>query len=146
MTASAQTGPSSQQAVCRGTGQQSMSSQQRQQSSGTKHPGLTRMDGSSSILSAAASAAKSHESAVAAALGVLPANQPILAAAATQGVAIPCGVASTSVLGTAPPVTACPRDLSTLYCCWLCKRRFPSSATLDRHVLYSRMHQDAIRK
>merc|ERR1712241_249045 len=33
-----------------------------------------------------------------------------------------------------------------LFVCWLCSRRLESREALDRHALYSRLHQDSIRR
>mmetsp|Transcript_51823 Transcript_51823/g.123306 ORF Transcript_51823/g.123306 Transcript_51823/m.123306 type:complete len:103 (+) Transcript_51823:61-369(+) len=30
--------------------------------------------------------------------------------------------------------------------CWICRRIFPDEEALERHVLYSRLHQDNIRR
>mmetsp|Transcript_49316 Transcript_49316/g.107362 ORF Transcript_49316/g.107362 Transcript_49316/m.107362 type:complete len:169 (-) Transcript_49316:206-712(-) len=46
------------------------------------------------------------------------------------------------------PADASPARSSRVgfYFCWLCKRKFVSSDDLDRHALYSRLHQDSVRR
>mmetsp|Transcript_15885 Transcript_15885/g.36488 ORF Transcript_15885/g.36488 Transcript_15885/m.36488 type:complete len:92 (+) Transcript_15885:126-401(+) len=38
------------------------------------------------------------------------------------------------------------KESGSTYVCWVCRRRFPDEEAMDRHVLYSRLHQDSIRR
>eukprot|EP00927_Polykrikos_kofoidii_P053975 TRINITY_DN48481_c0_g1_i1.p1 TRINITY_DN48481_c0_g1~~TRINITY_DN48481_c0_g1_i1.p1 ORF type:complete len:185 (+),score=16.36 TRINITY_DN48481_c0_g1_i1:55-609(+) len=77
-------------------------------------------------------------------------DSPGVAAAAATGMFAPPLASSPAAMLSSADASPLERSKSlggtSLFFCWLCKRKFCAQNALDGHVLHSRLHQESIRR